>query len=140
MHIFAQQHYASKAKAYALVFVVLCITGISDVFAENLTNVKANPERCVALNEGQVCFQNVTLSWQTDQIADYCLFEEGSDDAIHCWQNTNQGQIKIDFESSTTKQYNLTLKKLGKSLASTFVEVTWVYSKKKKRRTSWRLF
>lgn len=140
MRIMATKFYSVKTNASALVFTAFSLTMIPYSFADNVVSLTAKPERCVALNEGQICYQKTLLTWQTEKIADYCLFESDRKEPITCWLNTNQGQAKIDFASETTKKYQLTLKKIEDPIASTKVEVTWVYSKKKKRRTSWRLF
>jgi hypothetical protein len=139
MRMSTTQRHITKTKVTALVFTVTCLL-MPLAIAEKSATLQAKPERCVALNEGQVCYQKTILSWQTDDIADYCLYELSSPEPITCWLNTNRGKIKIDFASASSKQYHLTLKKIMTPIVNTTIEVTWVYSEKKKRRTSWRLF
>jgi hypothetical protein len=102
------------------------------------------PDRCIALNEGQNCYQTVNVEWQTVDIDDVCLIEGNATDALYCWEAATEGSVKLAFESAETVTYTLHLKRTltqrENPLAQATVEVTWVYSKTKKRRNSWRLF
>ena len=102
--------------------------------------LKVTPERCVALRQGQLCYQHVIFDWQAKKRAEYCLFLEGVITPVNCWSSTNVGQFKLDFQSKVTRRFILRSKNSQIDLASTEVVVAWVYGNKKRRRASWRLF
>ncbi|MFT6302806.1 MAG: hypothetical protein ACJAY2_001991 [Pseudomonadales bacterium] len=43
---------------------------------ENTMRLKVKPASCVALNKGQLCFQDIRFLWETDDALDYCLFSD----------------------------------------------------------------
>jgi hypothetical protein len=130
----------------AVLALLLGLTAVlaEKAFAETTAAMEMTPDRCVAMTEGQTCYQTVTVSWQSTELESYCLFEENSDTALVCWDNANEGEAKLAFESSESVTYRLRLSKnpteTKKVVAEQNVLVTWVYSKTKKRRNSWRLF
>lgn len=131
------------AKAVFALFLGLSAALTEKAFAETTAQLSLKPERCVALNEGQTCYQNVTVNWQSRVPANYCLFEESSKTPIVCWENAIEGEVKVEFASETNQTYRLYLSKTPtkKDLAAeTEMVVTWVYSDTKKRRNRWRLF
>ena len=105
-----------------------------------VNQLKVTPERCVALKQGQICYQYVIFDWQAKERSEYCLFLEGKVTPVNCWSSANVGQYKLDFQSSETKRFILRLKNSQVDLASTQVVVAWVYGNKKQRRAKWRLF
>ena len=102
--------------------------------------LKVSPERCVALREGQICYQNIVLDWQTVNKGNYCLFFKDNSRPLRCWSNLNQAQFKMDFQSKQSKRFVLKTKDSARGVASVEVSVAWVYGNKKRRRASWRLF
>lgn len=112
-------------------------------FAETTAEMSLKPERCVALNEGQTCYQTVTVQWQSPVLADYCLFEQNVSEPLVCWQGAKSGKAKVQFQSDTNVTYRLMLGQPPEEMvtsAESEIVVTWVYSKTKKRKNSWRLF
>jgi hypothetical protein len=102
--------------------------------------LKIVPDRCISLHQGQVCYQFTTLSWQMPVISDYCLFQEGIEEPLKCWDTADNGTFKIDFQSSTPVSYQLQEVSSHSVVASSTVTVAWVYKSKKRQRRSWRLF
>lgn len=111
---------------------------ISNVKRESF--VKIVPVRCVALRQGQVCYQNTVITWQASLNDDYCLYSTQSVEPIQCWSGKEQGKYELDFQSSVSIEYVLRSKANQKDIAKAEVVVSWVYGNKKRRRTSWRLF
>jgi hypothetical protein len=132
------------AKAILALMLSLSVTLIERAFAETTAELMLKPDRCVAMNEGQTCYQTLAVNWQTETPGDYCLFEQGIQQPIVCWQNTDSGKTKLEFAAEGNTTYQLVLKAMPETQQTMVVEteviVTWVYSKTKKRKNSWRLF
>jgi len=108
--------------------------------SERKTYLSISPERCVALREGQVCYQNVVLKWQTKHKGNFCLYLEGATISQRCWSQSDQGQYEMDFQSDKSRRFVLRAKDTSTELAGADMIVAWVYGNKKRRRASWRLF
>jgi len=105
-----------------------------------VNHINVVPKRCVALRKGQVCYQKVSFQWKTESPDDYCLFSAESKQPLHCWQQQSTGKFTLDFQSTETIIYNLRQTTSNANVAETEVTATWVYSNKKRKRSSWRLF
>ncbi len=103
-------------------------------------SLKTKPSRCVALRQGQVCYQKVTLNWQAEVPGDYCLFEENSNSLLQCWSQSTSGKVKIPFKSDKDIRFTLRQKSTQRILTEATVIVAWVYKTSKQPRSSWRLF
>lgn len=132
------------AKAILALLLSLSVTLIERAFAETSAELTLKPDRCVAMNEGQTCYQTLAVSWQSEKAGDYCLFEDGIQQPIVCWQNAVTGKAKLEFAAEGNTTYQLLLKAMPEQeqvlMDEKEVIVTWVYSKTKKRKNSWRLF
>lgn len=111
-----------------------------NVNAQDTTGLNVKPARCVALRQGQVCYQRVTFHWHTRQAGNYCLFEDGQEQPLQCWQQLKRGQYKIDFQSPNNIRYVLREQSSMNPVSEAEITVAWVYKSKKKPRASWRLF
>lgn len=132
------------AKAILALLLSLSVTLVERAFAETTAELTLKPDRCVAMNEGQTCYQTLAVVWQSETAGDYCLFEDGIQNPIVCWQNAFAGKAKLEFAAEGNVTYQLLLKAMPEQeqvlMAEKEVIVTWVYSKTKKRKNSWRLF
>ena len=99
----------------------------------------ALPEQCVTLRQGRDCFATVELQWQSSAKQSFCLYQEGKNKQLGCWQNNNKVQIKIEFESNKSINYQLRTVSDDKVIAETKVEVSWQH-KNTTRKRRWRLF
>ena len=125
-----------------LMFLVLpcSLLWASDVASTQKTQLHPKPNRCVALHQGQVCYQDVVLFWQVVQVSEYCLYQEHAEHPLHCWEGVGAGQYKYAFASDTSIKLQL-VKMPSKTLVTeTLVEVAWVYKANTRRKTHWRLF
>lgn len=128
------------AAAFGLLLLV-ALPGISH--ADASATLSMSPDQCIALNQGQTCYQTIVAKWQVADHGDYCLFEQQQSEPLACWHDTNRGQAKILFESVETIQFDLRRKAPAdnrRSLAQAEITVTWVYRKSKQKRSTWRLF
>lgn len=125
-------------------FVALIATLGEDALAQTPADLTLTPERCVAMNEGQACYQTVIVRWQSNKLADYCLYLQNEPDPIVCWPDARQGRARFEFASETSMTYQLRMTTatgdLSQALAQATLTVSWVYGDSKKRRNSWRLF
>lgn len=97
------------------------------------------PARCVALHQGQTCYQQVQIFWSTSQVGNYCLYQQEHAEPLHCWQGQTQGDFAYEFAGEASRQ--LQLRDAGKMLlAESTLEVAWVYKASSRRKTHWRLF
>lgn len=118
------------------------------------------PEQCVALLQGQECYVNAELKWETTVSGDYCLYSSLTITALRCWENKKTGEFKREFSSKNNIKFYLSDKKHFKNnqennlenaqitslnhrlndIASAEIKMAWVHKKKGKPRTSWRMF
>lgn len=102
--------------------------------------LQLKPNRCVALHQGQVCYQTIQLLWSTPQVGHYCLYQENIAQPLHCWQSVNAGEFSYEFASDASVQMQLVDAQTKAVVAQTGLEVAWVYKANTRRQTHWRLF
>lgn len=124
-------------RLWQLTFSALLLGGGTS--AVSAVELLVKPERCIALNQGQVCYQKVLLQWQTEQNSSFCLRLKGEQEPLQCWQEVSQGSLEFDVQSKVDQGFELVGSE-GDVVAVTQVEIAWVYKNRNKRQTSWRLF
>ncbi len=105
---------------------------------ENILRIK--PARCIALHEGQVCYQKLNISWQAGLADSYCLYQQDNKTPLMCWENVAAGKWSYEFEGATTQKFVLLRKQDAKQIAEVSIEVAWVYDASSKRESHWRVF
>ena len=100
----------------------------------------AQPDLCIALHQGQVCYQQVTFTWNTPAMGEYCLYQLEQPEALTCWNGNQQSSYDIDFASSSSLTYQIRVQGQEAVLSQVVVEVSWVYRATRKSFTRWRLF
>ncbi|PKI13898.1 DUF3019 domain-containing protein [Colwellia sp. 12G3] len=139
--------YSSVGKGIAIVPLLLLYSlfACQHVKANELKIIKAEvaftalPEQCVTLRQGRDCFATVELAWQSPSKQSFCLYQEGKKQQLGCWQDNDNVQIKIEFESNKSIKYQLRAVSDNKIIAETQVEVSWQH-KNTTRKRRWRLF
>lgn len=104
--------------------------------------LNAQPNKCVALNQGRECFAKMLINWRLEQTNNYCLsikYLNRQVETIKCWQQNSMGQLEYEFQSSSDAQLFLTRSTDNKMLASATIQVSWLY-KATTRKRRWRLF
>ncbi|MFT4653569.1 MAG: hypothetical protein ACI82S_001221 [Patiriisocius sp.] len=125
------------------VCVTFCLfTGNS--YAED-NNLKDNelvgiPLRCVALRQGQFCYQEVIFKWHQAEVGNYCLVELSSLNNIKCWSQVKTGEVDFDFQSDKSLTYGIRKKNEQINLSTTTITVSWVFKSSKRPKSSWKLF
>jgi hypothetical protein len=144
--------YSKLGKGIALVhtsiplLLLYSLLGFNPAMANeaNMLKVEAEgftalPEQCVTLRQGRACFATIELQWQSSSKQSFCLYQEGHNKQLGCWQNNNKVQIKVEFESNKSIKYQLRTISDDKVIAETQVEVSWQH-KNTSRKRRWRLF
>lgn len=102
----------------------------------------AQPNKCVALNQGRECFANVLIDWQLESVDDYCLLIkhlDGKLTELKCWEQTSRGQLSFEFQSTRDLQLLLTRSADNETVAAESIQVSWLYQASTRKRR-WRLF
>jgi hypothetical protein len=107
---------------------------------QNSTGLFVKPERCVALRQGQTCYQEVILSWRQSQKGNYCLINLSTQQILKCWQNAEQGKFNLDFQSTQSTDFALRAENQDIDLSKTQITVSWVFKSSKRPKSSWKLF
>ena len=102
--------------------------------------LQLKPNRCVALHQGQVCYQDVQLLWSAPRVGHYCLHQQNVAQPLHCWQSVSAGEFRYEFASDASVQLQLVDAQTKAVVAQTGLEVAWVYKANTRRQTHWRLF
>lgn len=125
----------------------LLITGISaqsfaqvEDFNGDYDIIIATPNQCVALNRGQVCYQDVTLVWRSKRQGNYCVRSSQLDEPMRCWQGQREGELALSVEAEESVLFTLNENVTDEKLAEALMRVAWVYKQKRKKIASWRLF
>jgi len=111
------------------------------LFADSLTTqLSVKPDRCIALYQGQVCYQTVTFHWQTPEYGEYCLFIQNQANPLLCWMGDQRNTYAQEFKSKQSVVYEIRTKGSKEILFETKVKVAWVYKSNRKSNSGWRLF
>jgi hypothetical protein len=105
----------------------------------HMTTLEAKPNVCVALREGRPCFSHIEFSWLQPENEHYCLRAADTKHIIGCWDSNKRPTLLYQFESSSNALFELFNPKSGDPIATTEVQVQWVYTQRQKKRR-WRLF
>ncbi|TQF68126.1 DUF3019 domain-containing protein [Pseudoalteromonas luteoviolacea] len=95
------------------------------------------PDQCVALEQGQSCFIDIKVKWQTKTKGDYCLFVD--EVKTQCWQAAKIGLWENELEMKTDVAFSLKDSK-HQMIYSGKVQYAWIYKKRKNKAVRWRMF
>ena len=98
-----------------------------------------SPKQCVAMRQGQTCYVDVELQWQSKTQGDFCLYSSQVEQPLQCWQDTRLGRFEREIVAKDNVIFVLKSPKNALILATTKLEMAWVY-KKNIRANSWRMF
>lgn len=106
---------------------------------ETAVYLTAKPNKCIALNKGQACYQTVRFYWHTPTEGDYCLFTEGQNSPLHCWQGAGAPPFQYEFVGQRSQGFFIRTP-AGNTLAQLDLAVAWVYTSGRRDSGGWRLF
>ena len=114
---------------------------------ENKTELLLNPSRCVALHQGQVCYQTVKLHWKTPLVGNYCVYQSPKDQSpstqdqpLNCWRNAAEGVFIFEFAGDSSTSIGLINGDDNTLVLEAIFEVAWVYKSNSRRKSHWRIF
>ena len=110
---------------------------IADTDTATLT---VEPGRCIALQQGQTCYANVSLSWTTPIDGEYCVFDDRQTAPILCWNGNSVTSYRVAFESNKNVRYEIRNKSDNQLMAQALVKISWVYKSNTSSTSRWRLF
>ncbi|MDN3378123.1 MULTISPECIES: DUF3019 domain-containing protein [unclassified Pseudoalteromonas] len=123
--------------------IIFCLLGSKSLLVHGEqaqeNNLLAVPDTCVALREGRNCYADIALNWQQPEVGNYCLRDATSKHIMQCWLRQQSGQFNYAFDSVETIAFELINSDNGKIIATTQVQLQWVYQNRQKKRR-WRLF
>ena len=102
--------------------------------------LSVKPSRCVALRQGQQCYQKLQFVWHSSGEDRICLYERDGKEALACWASTTPYKFSYRFNSAQNKTFLLKNERTQLTLSEVEVVVAWVYKSSKKVSTGWRLF
>ena len=138
----------------AVTLVILLFSGwAKSTFAQQQSDIGeiqseliAQPNKCVAINQGRACFAKVNVSWTLDRPANIWLVDSLKSRPLFCWQNVLSGRYLYNMEADKDVQLRLVVvEKAAKqalsdmAIAQTTIKVSWLY-KTNSRKRRWRLF
>jgi len=97
------------------------------------------PATCITLRQGRKCFATITIKLTLSAAGSYCLYQQGIDEPIQCWNQVSTHQFSVPFESSEKVVYQLKDQQSHHIIAQAGVEVSWVHQATSRKRR-WRLF
>lgn len=103
-------------------------------------SLHVKPNRCIALHQGQVCYQKLHFTWTTPSTGDYCLVKQSTSETLICWQGQSTTRYTYRFKSSHSDIFILRDQSDNLDIDHTTVDVAWVYKNTKKVTSGWRLF
>ncbi len=125
----------------AILFCMLiCLICHSTAAFGDETFLQIKPANCVALREGQICYQKLTINWRAATSDDYCLYQRGDNTPLVCWNNLMQGSSVYEFAGNSSTDFILVRQRDNQTIAKFTLEVAWVYDAKSHRESHWRIF
>ncbi len=100
---------------------------------------EASPLKCVTLKQGNDCYQDIEVEWQSELPGNYCLYLSSQEAPLKCWSNTEKASLKFEFIGSNSSKISLIETDTNKLLGQVMIEVKWVY-RNRSRNLSWRVF
>lgn len=70
-------------------------------------SMQVRPSICVSYNSDEPCTMALRVSWQGPSAAEVCLHELMRDPLLQCWQNSNNGNLDLNFANTGDVQYQL---------------------------------
>lgn len=99
-----------------------------------------HPTQCVALNQGNLCYVDIEITWSVKTRGNYCLFSSQQNDAILCWESAKSGKFEGELIANEDVIFHLKIKESNTILDTAKLEMAWVYKKNNRTHSRWRMF
>ena len=144
MNYFIKSTLISKLVAYLVLLILGTSIGFpSFSFAQEVQGkylLIVEPEQCVAMRQGQLCYVDVKINWRAEQVGNYCLFSSLQTNALRCWSNEQSGTFQQELSADENIVFSLKKEGLSSDLITQEIEMAWVYDKSTRKNISWRMF
>ena len=135
-----QKHFSLLFLGFSLALYLCAGNTYADDNPPKESELVATPMRCIALRQGQVCYQDVTFRWHQAEIGNYCLVELSTLKNIECWSQVKTGEVSFDFQSDKSLTYGIHKMDKHINLSNVSISVSWVFKSSKRPKSSWKLF
>ncbi|MFK8075438.1 MAG: DUF3019 domain-containing protein [Granulosicoccus sp.] len=125
-------------KSCALALLLVASASNADEKLKALT-LLAKPTSCVALHRGQMCFQEIRFTWESDSSNSYCLYQNGIETALYCSRSAKNSYIH-KYASESFQTFSLLEADSGITLSTVKINTAWVYRTGRRSSSGWRLF
>jgi hypothetical protein len=116
---------------------MLCVS-VNAAEVDDVISVK--PGQCVALNQGNLCYIDIEISWSVPELGNYCLFSSQQEAPLQCWENVQLGIFAREIAAKENVLFLLKPKGRELIVGATKLEMAWVYKKNNRSHSSWRMF
>jgi hypothetical protein len=130
------------APIFNSVVFILCGIFMSHCVQAQQNQLQLKPAQCIALHEGQVCYQTLVISWQVATMEKFCLYQQNQKEPLTCWDAQLNGKMRIEFEGKSSQKFYIQRSQDEKNVAEFTFEVAWVYdaSTHRDNGSHWRIF
>jgi len=139
--------YPNKLKSIARFMMIFCTGALffqtTNLYADSsLANhlLKISPKQCVAVRQGQDCYVDIKIVWQTDVRDNYCLYSTSQSKPLQCWQQVNSILFEKELVSNKNVTFSLKKQNSTQTIATGQLDMAWVYKKNVRSHASWRMF
>lgn len=106
----------------------------------NSVSMTVSPNQCVAMTEGQTCYVDIELNWQSKDVGNFCIFSSLNADTLQCWTQASQGSYQLELASKRNVIFSIKRQGDVTVLGKVEVEMAWVHKRRGKPTNWWRLF
>jgi hypothetical protein len=107
---------------------------------ERTNSISLDPSQCVALNKGNTCYIDINVSWTAIEKGGYCLYSSQEKAPIQCWRDKISGVFTGEITLQDNVTFSLNTAQSDILLSSVELEMVWVYKKKQRSQSTWRMF
>ena len=130
-----------NASSYGYLVLLAALLLSPFAYAESAAvTLKAKPQQCVVLHEGQMCKKTINLFWRAATAKNYCLWVGNQKQPLQCWKTAKQGEFQYSFDANNSLPFYLIEDQQTSAAAEVVISVAWVYEAKRESRATWRLF
>jgi len=144
MNYFIKQAFLYKLMTCLVLLILGASIGYSPLsFAKEVQakySLIIEPDQCVAMRQGQLCYVDVKMSWRAEQAGNYCLFSSLQPNALRCWSNEQSGKFQQELSADENIVFSLKKEGLSSDLITKELAMAWVYNKNTRKNVSWRMF
>ena len=126
---------------YVFLTILLLVPLISSASENTLIRFTIKPNLCVLLDESDKCRDDITITWESRQAMNVCIFKLHHQQPLACWNDHTHGAYSIYFVTGSTTEFFLKEMTTENKLSRVLFDVIQNDKKyRRKRRSSWSFF